>query len=115
MNLMNIIKTNYCRFYSNRYMGKQKKTGEKGFVKPAAENFRKMEQSVIQHGNDVFTVQSTSQPHQAYLFDMSIGTCECVVGKIGTPWFQRKIFAEIRIGTSLPLEFYEGLYITTQL
>ena len=136
--LLSVASGSFDGFYSKRYMGKQKKAGETGFAKPTADDFKIMEKSVIQHGNDVFTVQSTSQPHQAYLVDMSIGTCECVVGKTGAPckhqyvlWvchkasnpnflpifdkFQRKRFAEIAIGTSLPLEFYEGLHSDTTL
>ena len=131
--LLSVASGSFDGFYSKRYMGQKKKSGELGFVRPTDEEFIRMQNSVVMHGQGVFTVQSLSQPEITYLVDMNVGICECIIGKTGAPckhqyvlWVlqkssnrnflpffdkaQRQLFAEIAIGMSLPLENYEGLH-----
>ena len=84
-------------------------------------------------GNDVFKVPSFSVQNKVYLVDMNISLCQCTKGENGAPckhqyvlWsrkfscasnsflpvfsaLDRKRYAEIAVGESAPLFYYEGL------
>ena len=59
--LLSVASGSFDGFYSKRYMGKGKTSGEIGFVRPTDEEFNRIQNSVVTHGQDVFTVRSVSQ------------------------------------------------------
>ncbi|XP_066923705.1 uncharacterized protein [Clytia hemisphaerica] len=89
--------------------------------------------NVKEIASDLFTVKSKSDEKLDYVVDMSIGVCECVAGRDGSPcwhqcilWkegfarsgnflpkfdkFERKRFAEIALGESLDISYYESIH-----
>ena len=90
-------------------------------------------EKIVNVGTNMFLVLSLSEESVQYLVDMNSGFCQCKVGINGSPckhqyilWVnhlsaavnflpvfskeQRKMYAEIAIGATLPLHFYEGLH-----
>ena len=104
-----------------------------GYKNPTEDEFKYMEANLVDHGHNVFSVPSAKKDHTSYLVDMEAGTCICPVGINGAPckhqyilWIlgkgacrnflplfspeDRKKYAEIAIGMSLPIEAYAGLH-----
>ena len=130
--LLSVASGSYDGFYSPRFIGKSKKKGEIGFVKPDALQLSKMEAGLIDYGNNVFSVPSATT-EATYIVDLNISRCDCQVGQNGSnckhqyvlwalqkgtghnflPVFEkekRKKFALIAIGEALPDDYYEGLH-----
>ena len=130
--LLSVASGSFDGFYSPRFVGKSKKAGKLGFTKPTDNEFRKMQNGLVNFGNNTFTIPSC-RSEESYLVDMNAGTCACVVGSNGCPckhqyllWAlniatghnflpvfrknERKKFAEIAIGKSLPDDFYQSLH-----
>ena len=81
----------------------------------------------------MYIVPSFSNPEVSYTVDMDVGVCECHVGQTGSAckhqyilWtsslesssnflpyldvLERKKYAEIAIGSTLSIDFYEGIH-----
>ena len=134
--LLSVASGSFDGFYSARFTGKTKKKGGMGFNKPSGIEFAKMKDGIVDYSNNIFTVPSVNSPSECYLVDLSANTCACLIGANGAPckhqyvlWvlnkgnehnflpvfskLERKRFAEIAIGDSLPDEFYESLHENT--
>ncbi len=120
--------------YSRRFHGVGKKKSEGiGYVIPSAEKQKEIIENTIEVGDNLYLVPSVSDEGVQYLVDMGTGVCQCKTGKNGAPckhqyilWVnkvsdginflpvfskeQRQMYAEIAIGSALPLHFYEGLH-----
>ena len=87
----------------------------------------------IKVSDNIFLMPSMSDEGVQYLVDMNTGICQCKIGINGSPckhqyilWVnklcvavnflpvfsreQRQMYAEVAIGSTLPLHFYEGLH-----
>jgi hypothetical protein len=120
--------------YSRRFKGLEKKTSDGvGFKVPSCDEQKAVVEKVVNVGTNMFLVPSLSEECVQYLVDMNTGFCQCKVGVNGSPckhqyilWAnhlsaavnflpvfskgQRKLYAEIAIGATLPLHYYEGLH-----
>jgi hypothetical protein len=90
-------------------------------------------EKTIKVGDKIFLVPSITTEGIQYLVDMNTGICQCKSGMNGLPckhqyilWAhkladtvnflpvfskeQRQLYAQIAIGMSLPLQYYEGLH-----
>ena len=84
--------------YIKRFQGKSKSKGEIGFKKPNEHELQRMERGIIDESHETFRVPSATDTTLSYLVDMSLGICECTIGKTGGPckhqfvlWSSRKI------------------------
>ena len=134
--LLSAASGSFDGFYSARFTGKTKKKGGMGFKTPSEIEFGKMKDGIVDYGNNTFTVPSATSAGECYLVDLSADTCDCSVGANGAPckhqyvlWalnkgsghnflpvfskVDRKRFAEIAIGASLPDQFYDNLHENT--
>jgi hypothetical protein len=113
-------------------VGKKKSEGI-GYVIPSTEKQKEMIENTVEVGDNLYLFPSLSDEGVQYLVDMGTGVCQCKTGKNGAPckhqyilWVnkvsdainflpvfskeQRQMYAEIAIGSALPLHFYEGLH-----
>ena len=100
---------------------------------PTKEERMFMSQRTEDNGNNLYRVPSRSEEEKYYTVDMTVGICECFVGRDGSPcahqyvlWSEnvsdsvnfipyfskeeRQRFARIAMGTALPLSYYENLH-----
>ena len=120
--------------YSRRFkgLGKKKSDGV-GFKVPSFDEQKAALEKIFNVGCNMFLVPSLSEEGVQYLVDMNTGFCQCKIGVNGSPckhqyilWVnklsvavnflpvfskeQRMMYAEIAIGATFPLHFYEGLH-----
>lgn len=120
--------------YSRRFkgLGKKKSDGV-GFKLPSFDEQKAALDKIVNVGCNMFLVPSLSNEGVQYLVDMNTGFCQCKIGVNGSPckhqyilWVnklsvavnflpvfskeQRMMYAEIAIGATFPLHFYEGLH-----
>ena len=105
-----------------------------GYRVPTIEERTKMKVGYFKITEFMYSVPSKSVPGKRYLVDLSLGRCSCEVGMDGSPcphqyflWVEgldssitnlfpifsaadRKFFAHIACGSSLPIQFYEPLH-----
>ena len=131
--LLSVASSSFDGNYRHRFVGKLKEQCGIGYKKPSEEELKYMEENLVDHGHDVFSVPSANQDGTTYLVDLDTGTCVCPVGVNGAPckhqyslWVlkkgtghnflpifspeEKKRYAEIAIGTSLPIEYYTDLH-----
>ena len=120
--------------YSQRFKGFGKKVSSGiGFQVPSEQHQSQWVKEVICLGENTYQVSSLSKTGTKYVVDMNSGFCECQTGVNGSPckhqyilWCkkvapclnflpifsqeQRQRYAEIAIGSSMPLHYYEGLH-----
>ena len=119
--------------YSRRFQGRGKSAGGIGFQIPNDEEQKLAVEKTIKVDENMFLVPSFTTQGTQYLVDMNTGICQCKIGMNGSPckhqyilWAhkladainflpvfskeQRQLYAQIAIGMSLPLEYYEGLH-----
>ena len=136
--LLNVASGKFDGVYRPRFKGIGKKKGEGiGFKMPTEQEEVKMLAGVHKIAEGVFMINSTTKDDISYHVDTNIGICECFVGQTGsvckhqyTLWIhykagatnflpmqigslsalERKKYAEIAIGSSLPVEYYEGVH-----
>ena len=132
--LLNVSTGKFDGCYSRRFKGLGNSKGESaGFKVPEKEEKERILNDVVSIGEKLYSVPSFTNRDVTYTVDMNIGICECHEGLNGSvckhqyilwvsgtekstnflPYLdpqERKKYAEIAIGTSLPTEFYEGLH-----
>ena len=132
--LLSIASGSFDVFSSNRFKGIEKKKSEHvGFHPPSENESCTMERGIVDCSGSIFLVPSATKEGVSYLVDMTIGVCECHVGKCGSPckhqytlWVTRKSncpnflpvfdpkerekFARIALGESCEGSMYEGLH-----
>ena len=120
--------------YSRRFHGVGRKNSDGiGYVIPSSEKQKEIVEKTVEVGDNLYLVPSVSDEGVQYLVDMGTGICQCKTGKSSAPckhqyilWVnkvsdainflpvfskeQRKMYAEIAIGSTLPLHFYEALH-----
>lgn len=132
--LLSVASGKFDGIYSARFKGCSKKnsTGS-GFKRPTVKEQTTALENVSTIEKNVFIVPSFSLENKTYMVDMNTGICQCSVGLDGSPckhqfilWanklsdgvnflpvfskIQRQMFAKIAIGSSMPLDLYEGLH-----
>ena len=124
--MLSLADGSFDGIYRNRFKGLLKNL-------PSKEDLDIVQAGVVSLGNDVFEVPSFSVQNKVYLVDMNISLCQCTKGENGAPckhqyvlWsrkfscasnsflpvfsaLDRKRYAEIAVGGSAPLFYYEGL------
>ena len=120
--------------YSRLFQGVGKKKSEGiGYVVPTPEKQKEIVEKTVKVGDNFYLVPSVSEEGVHYLVDMSTGICECKTGENGAPCKhqyilcvnkvsdavnflpvfskeQRQMYAEIAIGSTLSIHYYEGLH-----
>ena len=130
--LLNVSSGKFDGCYAKRFKGKGKRKGELGFTIPTSEEQAKLlnEMEIVPDGAKV---PSLSEESKTYTVNMRLGICECPIGYNGNvckhqyvlwvsgkfqsfnfipylSWEERKKYATIAIGTSLPDEQYYGIH-----
>ena len=136
--LLSVSSGSFDGIYSRRYRGKEKTKKDKQkdgitFQLPSVDAQKRALEGTVTLGNDVFVVPSLTAETQHYLVDMTSGVCSCHMGSDGSPckhqyvlWAnglsnngnflpifnkaERQRFANIALGETMPIEFYEGLH-----
>ena len=135
--LLSVANGSFDGVYSKRFMGRGKSNTEGvGFKMPSPEEVILFLSKLVSLGDSVFTAPSISRPNEYYIINMGDGFCSCMAGRNGAPckhqylvWAnkryqsqnflpyfskeERQKFAQIACGTSLPLEYYEGIHEAT--
>ena len=119
--------------YSRRFQGRGKSAGGIQFQIPNDKEQKLAVEKTIKVDENVFLVPSFTTQGKQYQVDINTGICQCKISMNGSPckhqyilWAhklanavnflpvfskeQRQLYAQIAIGMSLSLEYYEGLY-----
>ena len=132
--LLSVSSGKFDGCYSRRFKGLGKVKGDGiGFRLPSQKEKEQIVKNVVSIGEKLYTVPSFSNSEQTYAVDMNVGICECHEGQNGSvckhqyllwvsnietttnflPFLdaqERKKYAEIAIGSSMPSIFYEGIH-----
>ena len=132
--LLNVSSGKFDGCYSRRFKGFGKAKGEgTGFKMPSQQEKDNILSKIAAIGDKLYKVPSFSDVHISYTVDMNVGICECHVGQNGSvckhqyllwvsniestsnflPFLdanERRKYAEIAIGGSLSIDFYEGIH-----
>ena len=131
--LLNISSGKFDGTYAPRFKGLTKSKGGLGFKLPNKAQIDTVLSKLVKLSENIFVVPSFSTDGVVYTVDMNVGVYECDSGKEGSIckhqyvlWANRKVpginflpylsaserkqYAMLAIGKSMPIEFYEGIH-----
>ena len=84
--LLSVASRSFNGYYSGWFKEKSKNKDEHiEFKLSDDETLKSYETQITDCGNNIFTIPSFSSD-EAYLVDMTLGICECNIGKCGASW-----------------------------